>query len=89
MRKLVYVGYNRKEDEAIETTSYEKMMEYKNKGFVFRERLDDIKEEKPMNERIKRIMEMKKKKIADALNWQGRLFKSGLIFLKIFDIIIV
>lgn len=68
MRKLVYVGYNRKEDEAIETTSYEKMMEYKNKGFVFRERLDDIKEEKPMNERIKRIMEMKKKKIAEALN---------------------
>lgn len=68
MRKLVYVGYNRKEDEAIETTSYEKMMEYKNKGFVFKERLDDIKEEKPMNERIKRIMEMKKKKIAEALN---------------------
>lgn len=68
MRKLVYVGYNRKEDEAIETTSYEKMMEYKNKGFVFKERLDDIKEEKPMDERIKRIMEKKKRKIAEALN---------------------
>ena len=68
MRKLVYVGYNRKEDEAIETTSYEKMMEYKNKGFVFKERLDDIKEEKSMDERIKRIMEKKKRKIAEALN---------------------
>lgn len=66
MRKLVYVGHNK--DEAIETTSYETMMEYKNKGFVFKERLDDIKEEKPMDERIKRIMEMKKKKIAEALN---------------------
>lgn len=61
MRKLVYVGYNKNIDKAVETCSYEKMMEYKNKGFVFRERLDDIKEEKPMNERIKRIMEMKKK----------------------------
>ena len=68
MRKLVYVGYNRKEDEAIETTSYEKMMEYKNKGFVFKERLDEIKEEKSMDERIKRIMEKKKRKIAAALN---------------------
>ena len=68
MRKLVYVGYNRKEDEAIETTSYEKMMEYKNKGFVFKERLDEIKEEKSMDERIKRIMEKKKRKIAEALN---------------------
>ena len=62
MRKLVYVGYNRKEDEAIETTSYEKMMEYKNKGFVFKERLDEIKEEKSMDERIKRIMEKKRVK---------------------------
>jgi len=68
MRKLVYVGYNRKEDEAIETTSYEKMIEYKNKGFVFKERLDEIKEEKSMDERIKRIMEKKKRKIAEALN---------------------
>lgn len=67
MRKLVYVGYNRKEDEGIETTSYEVMNEYKAKGFKFKERLDEVKEEKPMNEKIKRIMKKKIEKIRGGL----------------------
>ena len=62
MRKLVYVGYNRKEDEAIETTSYELMNEYKAKGFVFKERLDEIvKEREPLAEYRKRMKAIDKK----------------------------
>lgn len=49
MRTLVYVGINRVEDEKVETTSYEKMLEYKSQGFTFTTRLDDIvKEREPL-----------------------------------------
>lgn len=58
MRKLVYVGYNKELDEAIETTSYELMNEYKAKGFKFKTRLDDIlKKRVPLAEWKKRKAE--------------------------------
>ena len=65
MRKLVYVGYNRKEDEAIETTSYEVMQEYKTKGFVFKERLDEVVEKKETFKEYKERMKETDRKIRE------------------------
>ena len=49
MRKLVYVGYNEKIDEIIETTSFDTMQECKGYGYKFTERLDEIEEEKKID----------------------------------------
>ena len=72
MRKLVYVGYNKAEDEGIETTSYEKMLEYKAKGFKFKERLDEIlPKREPLKEYRARMTErdrkIREKRNAEAL----------------------
>lgn len=68
MRKLVYVGYNRKEDEGIETTSYEVMKEYKAKGFKFKERLDEIVEKKESYTEYRERMKARDKKIRERRN---------------------
>lgn len=65
MRKLVYVGYNKKEDIGIETTNYDLMNEYRTKGFVFTTRLDEIKKEetkKQKGERLARIAKRNNKR---------------------------
>ena len=71
MRTLTYVGYNAVEDEAVETRSYDVMMEYKAKGFVFTHRLDDIvKEREPLADYRARMAERDRKirqKRAEAL----------------------
>jgi len=54
MRKLVYVGKD-KFDTIVETTSYNEMVAWKEKGFVFKERLDDVKTEETEKQKEKRL----------------------------------
>lgn len=61
MRKLVYVGYNKKEDIGIETTNYDLMNEYRTKGFVFTTRLDEIKKEETKKQKEERLARIAKR----------------------------
>lgn len=66
MRKLTYVGTNAS-NETVETSSFGKMTELKKQGFVFREEMRDVKEERD-NKRAKKLEEIAKaKKNAEAL----------------------
>ena len=67
MRKLVYVGKNRY-NEIIETSSYEKMLELKNKGYIFKEVMRELEDteaieraNKTREKRAKKLKEMQEK----------------------------
>lgn len=59
MRKLVYVGKNRY-NEIIETASYEKMLELKSKGYIFKEVMREVEDTKAI-ERANKAREKKKR----------------------------
>lgn len=61
MRKLVYWGKDNT-GTLVSTTSYEEMLKYKAQGFVFKEVMEDIKEEYKTTERAKKIAEIMRKK---------------------------
>ena len=55
MRKLVYVGKD-STDTIVKTTSYNEMVEWKEKGFRFTEEMEEIRvEKKPDIERVKKV----------------------------------
>lgn len=58
MRKLVYVGHDRY-DTIVKTSSYEEMKFWKSKGFIFKEVMEDITEEKKVD--ADRIAKVRKK----------------------------
>lgn len=58
MRKLVYIGKDNI-GNIFETSSFTEMQEMKTKGFQFTEKMVEIKEEKPMSEKVQKIIEKK------------------------------
>ena len=61
MRKLTYVGKNA-DGAIVTTTDYTEMKMWKEKGFRFKEELEEVKEEYKPTERAKKIMEILKKR---------------------------
>lgn len=59
MRKLVYIGKD-KIGNIFETEDFTEMTEMKNKGFLFTEKMVEVKEEKPISEKVQKIIEKKK-----------------------------
>lgn len=58
MRKLVYVGTD-KMDTIVKTADYSEMLKWKEKGFIFKEVMEDITEEKKPD--LERIAKVRKK----------------------------
>lgn len=57
MRKLVYVGKDNF-DTIVKTADYDEMLKWKTKGFIFKQVMEDIKEDKkPDTDRIKKVRE--------------------------------
>ena len=54
MRKLVYVGTDNM-DTIVKTTSYDEMKEWKEKGFVFKEVMEEITKEYEPTSRAKKV----------------------------------
>ena len=61
MRKLVYVGKD-KFDTIVKTSDYSEMKKWKEKGFIFKEVMEEITEEYKPTERAKKVAEIMKQR---------------------------
>ena len=57
MRKLVYVGKDNT-DTIVKTADYTEMLEWKEKGFRFKEVMEEIEEEYKPTDRAKKVAEI-------------------------------